>query len=152
MKLNVLFFLFALAGYANAQQPGTTLQSGKTHTSKIKPGENHVYNVSMKQNFFAVIVVQQKGVDLVVKTADAAGKELDTFDSPNGKHGPEMVSVTSTKAGNYTVTVSPLDTNEPEGDYTIELLRLEAKATTPEKQIDQMMSTVVAAGSPGATI
>ena len=152
MKANLLVFLILLAGYTYAQQPATALQPGKKLSGKIKPGENHVYNVNMKQNFFAVIHVEQNGIDLIMKTADPEGKELGTFDSPNGTQGPEMVSITSTAAGNYTVTVNPLDPEKPGGEYTIELLRVEPKGATPEKQIDQLMTTIVTPGSAGATI
>lgn len=152
MKAKLFVFLILLAGHTYAQQPATTLQPGKKLSGKIKPGENHVFNVNMKQNLFAVIHVEQNGIDLIMKTADPSGKELGTFDSPNGTQGPEMISVTSTAAGNYTVTVSPLEAKEPGGAYTIELLRLEPKATTPEKQIDQLMSTIVTPGNAGATI
>jgi CubicO group peptidase (beta-lactamase class C family) len=97
-------------------------------------------------------MVIQDGVDLQIKTMDHTGKELETFDSPNGRQGPEMVTLTSTSAGLYSLEVKPLSPEEPKGKYTIELLSSEPKATTPEKMIDQLVSGIILPGYPGATV
>lgn len=141
--------LSAIVGYA---QTITNLTLKQKSTHEIGPGQQHSYNISLKANQFSIVVVTQNGVDLIVRTFDATGREVETFDSPNGRQGPEVVPLTSTVAGDYKIEVMPFEASEPAGKYTIELQRVEAKATTPEKQVDQLMSTIVSADKPGATI
>lgn len=133
-------------------QDAQTLALKKKLQHEISPGGKDVYKLNLKANQFALVIVIQDGVDLQIKTLDQAGKELGTFDSPNGRQGPEMVTLTSASAGLYSIEVMPLSPEEPKGKYTIELLNSEPKATTPEKMIDQLVSGIILPGYPGATV
>lgn len=133
-------------------QQTTDLVLKKRTDREIAPGEKHSYRLNLKANQFSVLIVIQDGTDVIVRVHDPAGVELGFFDSPNGAHGPEVVPISSTVAGIYTVVVEPFDTAEPKGKYSIEFTRQEAKGTTPEKQVDQIMSLLTTPDKPGATI
>jgi CubicO group peptidase (beta-lactamase class C family) len=141
-----------LAAFTVYGQQTIDLALKKRTDHEIAPGEKHSYNLNLKANQFSVLIVIQDGTDLMVRVLDPSGNELGVFDSPNGQHGPEVVQISSTSAGAYKVVVEPLSPSEPKGKYTIELTRQEAKATTPEKQVDQLMSLLTMPDKPGATI
>jgi CubicO group peptidase (beta-lactamase class C family) len=151
MKAFSIVTLILAASACHGQQT-TDLALSTRSNHEIAPGEKHSYNVNLKANQFSVLVVIQDGTDLMVRVHDPSGTELGVFDSPNGQHGPEVVQIASTVAGAYKVVVEPLSPDEPKGKYTIELTRQEAKATTPEKQVEQLMSLLTTPDKPGATI
>ena len=143
--------MLVLAGHLALGQT-ETLTLHKKLSGAIVKGEKHKYTVNLKADHFTVVIVQQDGVDLEIRSSDPSGKVMETVDSPNGKHGPEPMVILSTSAGKHTVEVYPLDESEEGGKYTIELVRTEPKATTPEKQVEQFMSTQFDPAGPGATI
>lgn len=151
-RIPVPVVIFLMSSLMVFGQDAPTLALKKKHQREINPGGRDVYKLNLKANQFNLVMVIQDGVDLQIKTLDHAGKELGTFDSPNGKQGPEMVTLTSTSAGIYSIEVTPLSPEEPKGKYTIEWLNSEPKATTPEKMIDQLVSGLILPGYPGATI
>jgi CubicO group peptidase (beta-lactamase class C family) len=148
----LLVVIFLISSQMVFGQDAQTLALKKKLQREINSGGKDVYELNLKANQFNLVIVMQDGVDLQIKTMDQAGKELETFDSPNGRQGPEMVTLTSTSAGLYSIEVTPLSPEEPKGKYTIELLNSEPKATTPEKMIDQLVSAIILPGYPGATV
>jgi CubicO group peptidase (beta-lactamase class C family) len=147
----ILTCLFIIAGHFTLAQSGTLIPNKKI-SGKIVRGEKHKYDVNLKANYFSLIVVQQDGVDLEIRSSDPSGKFMETVDSPNGKNGPEPMVIISKSAGKHFIEVYPLDESEEGGKYTIELVRTEPKGTTPEKQVEQLMSTQFDAAGAGATI
>jgi CubicO group peptidase (beta-lactamase class C family) len=148
----LLVIILLMSSLAVFGQNAQTLTLKKKLQREINPGGKDVYKLNLKANQFNLVMVIQDGVDLQIKTMDQAGKELETFDSPNGRQGPEMVTLNSTSSGLYSIEVMPLSNEEPKGKYTIELLNSEPKATTPERMIDQLVSAIILPGYPGATI
>src|SRR5690349_14149611 len=104
--MNRLFIIiFLLLSQMVFGQDAQTLVLKKKLQREINPGSKDVYKVNLKANQFTLVMVVQDGVDLEIKTIDQTGKELNIFDSPNGRQGPEMVTLTSTSAGLYSIEV-----------------------------------------------
>src|SRR5688572_22662800 len=97
----LLVVIFLLSSLMVFGQDGQPLTLKKKLQREISPGGKDVYKLNLKANQFNLVMVIQDGVDLQIKTMDQAGKELGTFDSPNGRQGPEMVTLTSNSAGVY---------------------------------------------------
>jgi CubicO group peptidase (beta-lactamase class C family) len=152
MKFHLLFTVLFASGMSGFAQQAETLVLNKKTAHEIEKGGKQVYKLNSKANYFSLIIVDQDGVDLMIRTTDAAGKEIETFDSPNGTKGPEPVIIVSSTAATFNVEVMPLDDTQPKGNYTIELIRHEPKGSTPEKQIDQLMASQFRSDGPGASI
>lgn len=151
--MNRLFFVIVLLSSEIVYgQDAQSLTLKKKLQRELKQGSRDMYQIKLKANQFNLVMVVQDGVDLQIKTFDPSGKELETFDSPTGRQGPEMVTLTSASAGLYSIEVKALSSDEPQGKYSIELLSSEAKATTPEKMIDQLVAGIIFPGYPGATV
>ena len=97
---------------ANAQQGATTLQLGTPVERTLKAGQTQEFTLNLEENTFVQLVVDQRGIDAVVKVFSPAGKLIDDYDSPNGADGPEHVSFVGGSAGPYLITVSPLNPGE----------------------------------------
>jgi CubicO group peptidase (beta-lactamase class C family) len=133
-------------------QPPVVLQTRKKVDATMARGQAHLYHLNLKADQFIHVVFQQQGIDITITVHDPQDKLVGNFDSPNGKHGPEAVLFTSRVGGTYKMTINHLDEPDPSGTYDVEVVRIEPKGKTPEKQIDQLMSAYTLPGSPGASI
>jgi tetratricopeptide (TPR) repeat protein len=69
----------------------------------IGADETHSYQIGLKQDQFAHLLVEQAGVDLVISVLDPNGAALQQFDSRWS--GPESVFVLSGAAGDYRIQI-----------------------------------------------
>jgi hypothetical protein len=101
-------------------QPGTPIERG------LAPGQVQNFTINLEENQFVQLVVNQRGLDVVVRVASPAGKSLGEFDSPNGDNGPENVSFVAVAPGAYRVSVALLNdnTNNADGRFEIRIVEI----------------------------
>ena len=139
MRRLSLLFLFPMlmpcAVRVAAQSTSTVLQKGNPIERTLSAGESHIYTINLQKDQFVQLVVDQRGIDLVVRVFTPKGRKLGEFDSPNGSEGPENVSVIAELPGPYRIEVAPLDPSEDpqSGRYEIKVVELR-KATEQELQ------------------
>jgi hypothetical protein len=145
-RLRALLLLpFLICAPAQAQGP-TPLQGATPIERTLGSGQTHQFTVNLEENSFVQFVVEQRGIDVVVKVYAPEGRTIGGFDTPNGDDGPENVSFVGTTAGVYLITVSPLDrVNATSGSYQIKVLELR-KATKEEIKASQDLVDVKAKG------
>jgi len=145
-KLPALILAFVFICAPLVAQTTTTLQLGTPIERTLGPGQVHTFTVDLEENTYVQLVVEQRGVDVIVKVSSPAGKSLGEFDSPNGNDGPENVSFVGVIAGGYRVTVQPLDNNDTsEGRYQIKVIELRP-ATEQELKTSKNLEGVKAKG------
>ena len=105
-----------------AQVAPPTLQPGKPLESELAAGRTDAYLVRLSANQIAYVVVEQKGVDLVLSVLAPDGTPLFSVDSPNGSRGEESAAVAARQAGAYRLEVRAL-TASAAGRYAIRLDR-----------------------------
>ncbi|MDX6574356.1 MAG: hypothetical protein QOE96_309 [Blastocatellia bacterium] len=140
----LLIFLFAVQA-ANAQAGPTSLQIGTPIERTLAAGQSHSYNITLEADQFLELVVDQRGIDVVVRAFSPTGRRLREVDTPNGTDGPEDVTVIAQTAGVYRIEVSPLDPSPPPGRYEIKIVELR-KATEQELQAGKNQEVVKAKG------
>ena len=84
--------LAAASGPATAR-PGQTLDHTSRIEASIASGQVDRYSLVLKSNESADLVVLQQGVDLPVDLISPAGKVITTVDSPDGREGPEPLTI-----------------------------------------------------------
>ena len=129
-----LSFLFH-AERISAQTNATSLQPGTPIERTLAAGQAHSYSISLEQDQLLQLVVDQRGIDVVVRVFSPAGRRLGEFDTPNGAEGPENVTVVAEATGVYRIDVAPLGQTENlrPGRYEIKVVELR-KATAEELQ------------------
>ncbi len=72
----------------------------------------------------ALIVIRQIGTDVVIELSNSEGQLTDSFDSPTGRSGDEMVEFEGPESGRYSIRVRPYDAKEPAGKYRLNFVSL----------------------------
>jgi len=139
----LMAFLFLLAPTALAQSPrkstpetadtGRQIQD-KQDTFRIEPGvslektlsggEFHTYEINLNMGQYIDLVVDQRGIDVVLILYDPTGKQILEVDSPNGTQGPEPVSIVAEASGAYRLEVRPMGKAAATGRYEIKIENL----------------------------
>jgi caspase domain-containing protein/carboxypeptidase family protein len=119
---------FALPGAAQ-RQDARILELGRPIERELAGKQSHNYLIELAANDFLYIIVEQRGVDVVVTVHAPDGKQLMEVDSINGTQGPERVMLIGKTAGTYRLEVRSLDKG-PAGQYNVKLT--EKRAATSE--------------------
>ena len=150
--LSSLLFLFLFSIPLTGQDKQSELKKGVPVSELLKAGDKHKYTVAMDANMFTYFNLIQDGVDAEITTYDPDGNKIQSFDSPNGRKGPEPVTIFSNKKGEYVLEVKVLGEEGPQGKYKLTWEILEPRGSTPEKQVDQLFTTWNRIDSPGAAV
>ncbi|HNH83808.1 MAG TPA: CHAT domain-containing protein, partial [Acidobacteriota bacterium] len=117
-------------------KPIPQLTPGKPIEQDLKGGEKHTYPIQLKANDYLKLVVEQHGVDVVVRLISPDGKTLHEVDSPNGTQGPEPLSAIIEQGGSYTVEVESLEKTAPSGKYELKLEPLNPATEQDRVQVE----------------
>lgn len=147
----ILILIFKL-GILSAQLDQGTLKINEKVSKEIQASESHQFTMDLKKDQFVLLELLQHGIDLEIITFNPAGDEIEKFDSPNGKNGPELITIISKSAGKYKLEVKPLDESQDTGMYDLEVRKLEALAVTKPGQVDQLFAVWDNNKTPGAAI
>ena len=147
-----LLFLTLLSGSLKSQERQSELKKGVPVSELLKAGDTLRYTVTMDANMFSYFNLLQDGVDAMITTFDPDGGKILSFDSPNGRKGPEPVTIFSEKKGKYVLEVTALEEKGYQGKFKLTWVKLEPRGTTPEKQIDQLFTAWNSIESPGAAV
>jgi CHAT domain-containing protein/tetratricopeptide (TPR) repeat protein len=123
LKSSLLLPLLAGVGLSQDTKQvnnASPLELKKPIERTIKSGEIHSYSVSINLGQVLDVVVEQRGVDVVVEVMAPDGSKVIEVDSPNGSEGPEVVLLKTAHSGTYILQVRPLE-NGASGRYVVTL-------------------------------
>ena len=132
---------------ASTTAQSDSLQVGSTVERTLASDQKHSFTINLEADQFLQLVVDQHGIDVIVRVFSPEGKSLGEFDSPNGTEGPEDVSLISVTTGVYRIEVAPLRQREnvPAGRYEIRIVELR-HATDQELQAGKNQEVLKARG------
>ncbi len=109
-----------------SQQDDAALTLGKPIERNLAGNEAHSYKIVLAANQYLHVVVEQRGIDVVVALFAPDGKKITEVDSPNGTQGTEPISVVAEKAGSYRLEVRSLEAKAEAGRYQVKVEELRA--------------------------
>ena len=101
------------------QSAPASLQLGTPIERTIASGQIHTFSVRLEEDQYLQLVVDQRGIDVVVRLFSPDGKSLGEFDTPNGNQGPENVSLVADTTGVYRIDVTPARSSRECGSGTL---------------------------------
>ena len=116
---SVLLLLLCLHT-VSAQSNSTPLEPSKPIEQELAGGQTHSYSIALQAGQYAHVVVEQRGVDVVLVFRGPDGQKLVELDTPSEDHGREPVSVLAEVAGTYLLEVTAWP-NVPKGRYQVTL-------------------------------
>ncbi|MBI4750806.1 MAG: CHAT domain-containing protein [Acidobacteria bacterium] len=123
----------SLIKIVTAQESKSTPTAGTSQTAQASPsplpispqslntGERHTYHLTLTARDFFNLVVEQHGIDVIVRLIGPDGKVVEEVDSPNGTEGPEPVLYVVEQTGQYTLEVQSLEPTGQPGKYELKL-------------------------------
>ncbi|MFY9224620.1 MAG: tetratricopeptide repeat protein, partial [Blastocatellia bacterium] len=95
---------------------------GKVIERELVGGNTHSYSINLEANQYLNVVVEQKGIDVVVRVYNPVGEKVYEVDSPNGTEGEEPVYLITKTAGTYNLEIGSLEKNAKQGKYKTKLV------------------------------
>ncbi|MBV9957466.1 MAG: CHAT domain-containing protein [Acidobacteria bacterium] len=128
----LVIILLSGASLAQTQQGGaaTPLEQGKPVECELAGGKAETYLIKLSAGQFLRAVVEQRGIDVVVRLYAPDGKQLLEVDSPNGTDGPEPVSLIASVTGEYRLEVRSLAPEVAPGRYVATITELRVATET----------------------
>ncbi|MCP4662385.1 MAG: tetratricopeptide repeat protein [bacterium] len=87
--------------------PARRLEPGASLERELAGGDAHAYRIALETEDFLHVVVDQRGVDVVVALFDPAGRKLIEADNPIGAQGPDPIFALAEATGDYRLEVRP---------------------------------------------
>ncbi len=148
VPLSVSLLILVITAYAGAPSLGSeqtadtskaglqnnrdlpTLEIGRPVERELAGGEAHSYLLTLTAGQFCHVVVDQRGIDVVVSFYGLDGAKMVEVDTPTDTNGQEPISLVAENSGVYRLEVRSLAKNAPSGRYEVKLEEL--RAATPE--------------------
>ncbi len=109
---------------AQEAQEARPLEPGKPLERELAGGQAHVYQLTLAADQYLHLIVEQRGVDVVVAITGPDGQKLIEVDSPNGMVGPEPVLFVAEAPGNYQIEVRSTQSSAVVGRYEVKIAEL----------------------------
>ena len=90
------------------RQPDATAIDARTSVERhVANGEEHLYRITLTAGECAEVIVEQHGIDVVVRARREGGTDYVEFQEEVRRDGQEQVEVTADKGGVYILAVAP---------------------------------------------
>src|SRR5262245_30735458 len=112
------------------------LEPGKPIERELAGGQSHAYQITLSAGQFMKVIVEQRGIDVVVGLLGPDAKQIMEFDSEIRSQGQETVWQVAEVAGSYRLNVKAKHKGAPAGGYEIRLVELRA-ATEKDRVLQE---------------
>jgi tetratricopeptide (TPR) repeat protein len=118
---------------------------------ELAGGETHTYHITLAAGQYLRVVVDQRGIDVIVKIFGPDGQPLAEMDMLNSRgleidpQGPEPVSVVADASGTYRVEVHALEKGATPGRYELRIEEL--REAVPDDATRMAAERALAEGS-----
>ena len=133
--------LFAQSGagpnpIVQGEKDARPLEPGKPIERELAGGQSHAYQITLSAGQFMKVIIEQRGIDVVVGLLGPDAKQVMEFDSEIRSQGQETVWQVAEVAGSYRLNVKAKHKGAPAGGYEIRVAELRA-ATEKDRVLQE---------------
>jgi tetratricopeptide (TPR) repeat protein len=88
------------------RQDATALSSGASTERQVAIGEEHLYRITLTAGECAEVIVEQRGIDVVVRARREGGADEVEFQEEVRRHGQERVNLVADGEGTYILAIA----------------------------------------------
>ena len=114
----------------------TTLELGTPIERELAGGQEHDYQITLAEGQYAFVVVEQRGIDVVVQLLGPDGKSITESDFETRNQGTEKIEVVAEAAGRYRLLVKAKYPKLPTGRYEIRFSEVR-NATEKDRSLEE---------------
>jgi len=103
------------------EEPPRALEANKPVLRDMAGGQTHTYTIQLDSGQFLHVMVDQRGIDVVVSLISPDGTSLAEIDSPSGATGLEPLFWVTDTGGTYKLVVRALEEGAAAGKYEIKM-------------------------------
>jgi CHAT domain-containing protein/Tfp pilus assembly protein PilF len=122
----LVLFLASITAPAQEGQTAQKLEPDKPIEEALAGGQSHSYRFTLADGQYANLVVDQRGIDIAVKTFGPDGRQIIERDSESRAQGQESVALVAKETGGYRVEVRAKMKGAAAGRYQIRFAELRA--------------------------
>jgi CHAT domain-containing protein/Tfp pilus assembly protein PilF len=126
-------------------QSAIELVPGAPIERELKGGEVHFYRITLASGQFLHVVVDQRGIEVVVRLLRLDGQPLAQVYSMTGTQGPVPIYLVAEASGDYRLEVRPHDKESASGRYEARIEEL--RNATPQDQSRLAAQSALAEGT-----
>jgi CHAT domain-containing protein/Tfp pilus assembly protein PilF len=117
-------FYAGVTGSAQETQQTQQIEPGKPIKRELAGGQSHSYRMTLAAGQYVKLVVDQRGIDVIVGFSGSDRKQVIIFDSESRIQGQETVSLVAEAADNYRLVVVARYKNAAMGRYEIQMVEM----------------------------
>jgi hypothetical protein len=111
----------------------------------LPSGEQHTYQLSLQAGEAATVVVEQRGIDVSVKTFDPQGHVLALVQNEYRRNGTERPTIVAVTTGIYSLVVAAAFHGQGDGGYTIRIAEIHP-ATADDRAFQESRAGAISCG------
>jgi len=109
---------------ANNPQEVTTLSLEIPVQRELVGGQEHRYQITLAEGQYANVIVELRGIDVVVQLQEIGGKVIASFDGEYRSQGEQRVEMVAEAAGSYRLSVIASSKGASAGQYEIRVTEI----------------------------
>ncbi len=106
---------------SQATETTSRLELGTPIEREISGRQQHTYEIALKAGEYAEVIVEQRGIDVVVSVLDTSGNLIAEFDADSRNDGRERAEVVAASASGYRARIRARYSRAPVGRYEVRL-------------------------------
>ncbi len=122
--LRTLGVIGVLAASLIGQDRDAPILSTNPIEKSLASGEQHTYQLQLKAGQAAIVVVEQRGIDVSVRCLDPQGRLLAVIQTNYLRNGEERPTIVATATGTYSLVVQAAFRGQGNGGYAIRIAEI----------------------------
>ncbi len=111
-------------------QEVTPLEPGRPIARELSGGQEHRYEITLAQGQYASVIVEQRGIDVIIRLFGTEGELIAGFDGELRNQGEENVELVAEAAGSYRLSVAASSKSASSGSYEIRVAEIRAATSS----------------------